>query len=70
MPILDAEQIPSEIKDQIEAASFDLAKGIYWVGRRSVNGAGVAPPSDTDEALQQLAQGYQRALTAIAMMVL
>lgn len=72
MPILDSEAIPSEIKDQIEALAFDIAKGLVWVADsqpgpdQDTNPA----PSDTDPRLTILAQGLQRGLTAIAMMVL
>jgi len=63
MPILDAQNIPSEIRDQIEAAAFDTAKGLIW-------GITGMQPADTAPALAQLAQGLQGGLTAIAMVVL
>ena len=63
MPILDAQNIPSEIRDQIEAAAFDTAKGLIW-------GITGMQPSDAAAPLVQLAQGLQGGLTAIAMMVL
>jgi len=65
MALTDPENIPSEIRDQIEAAANDLGKGLIWQA---------APwgdaPANTDPAVLQLAQGIQRTLTAIAMMVL
>lgn len=61
--ILDPEHIPSEIKDQIESASDDLGKGLVQLKD------GVAP-SNSDPRVLMLAQAFQRALTAVAMMVL
>ena len=63
MAILDPETIPSEIKDQIEAASNDLGKAWVYV-------ADGDEPSNDDPRVILLAQAYQRALTALAMCVL
>jgi len=65
MAILDPNDIPSEIKDQIEAAANDLGKGLVWQSAPW----GDAPGND-DPTVLLLAQGFQRALTALAMMVL
>ena len=63
MAITDPELIPNEIKDQIEAAGNDLGKGFVYLDD------GVEPAND-DPRVLLLAQAYQRALTAFAMMVL
>lgn len=63
MALTDPEEIPSEIKDQIEAASFDLGKSLVWLVDN-------AEPSNSDARVTILAQAFQRALTALAMMVL
>ena len=63
MALTDPADIPSEIRDQIEAAAFDTAKGLIW-------GITGMQPADTAAALAQLAQGLQGGLTGIAMMVL
>lgn len=61
--ILDPETIPSEIKDQIEAASFDKAKGLTQLHDGT-------EPSNSDPRVTMLAQAFQRELTAFAMMIL
>lgn len=61
--ILDAELIPAEIKDAIEAAANDLGKGLVQLHD------GTEPQNDDPNVLM-LAQAYQRALTALAMMIL
>lgn len=64
MALLDPQEIPSEIKDQIEAAANDLGKGLVY----AIQPGG--EPQNDDPRVLLLAQAYQRALTAIAMMVL
>jgi hypothetical protein len=61
--ILDPEDIPSEIKDQIEASGESLGKGLVWLRDGS-------EPSNTDPRVLALAEAAQRALTAFAMMIL
>jgi hypothetical protein len=65
MPILDPQNIPSEIKDQIEAAANTLGKGI------AVYGGFAQPDSPNDDPhILLFAQGIQELLTLHAMMVL
>jgi hypothetical protein len=61
--ILDPEQIPSEIKDQIEAAGNSLGFSAVWL----VDGQ---QPTGSDQRVLALSEAFQRALTALAMMIL
>jgi hypothetical protein len=61
--ILDPEDIPSEIKDQIEAAGDSLGKALVQLHDGT-------EPQNTDPRVLSLAEGLQRALTAFAMMIL
>lgn len=63
MALTDPGNIPTEIQDQIEAAANDLGKSAVWLVE------GVEPPNDQENVLM-LAQAFQRALTALAMMIL
>jgi hypothetical protein len=60
---LDPEQIPSEIKDQIEAAANSLGFSSVWL----VDGQ---QPTSSDQRVLALSEAFQRALTALAMMIL
>lgn len=53
--------ISTELADQIEAAANDLGKGFVYLL------SDTEPANDSPKVLL-LAQGFQRALTAIAMM--
>jgi hypothetical protein len=71
MAILDPETIPSEIKDQIEAGANDLAKGLTWLADTDPQSQYASPePHNDDPRVLLLAQGFQRAMTAFAMMIL
>ena len=63
MAILDPNDIPSEIKDQIEAAGGSLGFSTVWL-------ADDLEPQATDPRVLALSEAFQRALTALAMMVL
>lgn len=63
MAILDPQNILAEIQDQIEAASFDLGKGLVMLKDGT-------EPDNSDARVTLLAQAFQRSLTALAMMVL
>lgn len=55
--------IPSELADQIEAAGNSLGKGMVYLHDGT-------EPDSSDPRVLLLAEGYQRALTAIAMVSL
>lgn len=63
MAILDPNEIPGPIKDQIDAAANSL-------GLAQVHLQGGGMPDPTDIRVLMLSEAYQRALTAIAMMIL
>lgn len=66
MALTDPGNIPPEIQDQIEAAAHDLGKGLVWAALPAFAGE----PDNDDPKVLLLAQACQRALTALAMMVL
>ena len=71
--ILDPELIPAEIKAQIEYAATDLGKGFLWISDPTYDpnalGAGLPEPAEDPRAML-LASGFQKALTAFAMLIL
>ena len=66
MAILDPENIPFQIKDQIEAAANDLGKGLVWASHPGYP----EEPANDDPRVILLSQGVQGALTALAMLIL
>ena len=66
MALTDPGNIPPEIQDQIEAAANDLGKGLVWAALPAF----AEEPANDDSKVLLLAQAFQRALTALAMMVL
>jgi hypothetical protein len=70
--IYETRFIPSELRDQIEAAANSLGLGLVWAADsiHSTEPATQPAPEPTDPRVLALSEGFDRALTAIAMMIL